>query len=68
MELAEKGEKADLAEIMENLEERDQIDSTRSESPLVKVKDAVEIDTSHLKFEEQVQKVLDLAKQRIEAE
>ncbi|WP_348655149.1 (d)CMP kinase [uncultured Roseivirga sp.] len=68
MELAEKGEKADLTEIMENLEKRDQIDSTRSESPLVKVKDAVEIDTSHLKFEEQVQKVLALAKQRIEAE
>lgn len=67
MELAEKGEKVELSEIMKNLEERDQIDSSRAESPLVKVEDAVEIDTSHLKFDEQVQKVLHLAHQRIEA-
>lgn len=67
MELAEKGEDVELAEIVKNLEERDKIDSSRAESPLIKVEEAVEIDTSHLKFDEQVQKVLHLAHQRIEA-
>lgn len=57
----------ELNEIMENLESRDRIDSTRAESPLIKVDDAIEIDTSHLTFDEQVQKVLDLARQRIDA-
>ncbi|WP_420386003.1 (d)CMP kinase [Roseivirga sp.] len=67
-ELAEKGQHVELNEVINNLEERDRIDSTRKESPLIKVEDAVEIDTSDLKFEDQVQKVLDLAQQRIEAE
>ncbi|MBO6496997.1 MAG: (d)CMP kinase [Roseivirga sp.] len=67
-ELREKGEEVALDEIMKNLEERDRIDSTRDESPLIKVEDAIEVDTSNLLFEEQVQKVLDLALQRIEAE
>lgn len=67
-ELAEKGQHVELNEVINNLEERDRIDSTRKESPLIKVDDAVEIDTSDLKFEDQVQKVLDLAQQRIEAE
>ena len=67
-ELAEKGEQVELSEIIKNLEGRDKIDSTRAESPLIKVEDAIEIDTSHLMFDEQVQKVLDLARQRIEVE
>ena len=67
-ELREKGEEVALEEIMKNLEERDRIDSTRDESPLIKVEDAIEVDTSNLMFEQQVQKVLDLALQRIEAE
>lgn len=64
-ELAAKGEHVDLQEIIENLESRDHQDSTRAESPLIKVADAIEIDTSNLRFEDQVQKVLDLAKDRI---
>ena len=64
-ELTLKGEDVDLQEIIENLESRDHQDSTRKESPLIKVADAVEIDTSELRFEDQVQKVLDLAKDRI---
>ncbi|MBO6760795.1 MAG: (d)CMP kinase, partial [Roseivirga sp.] len=45
-ELREKGEEVALDEIMKNLEERDRIDSTRDESPLIKVEDAIEVDTS----------------------
>lgn len=65
-ELAEKGENVALEAIIENLESRDLQDSTRDESPLIKVDDAIEIDTSDLKFEDQVQKVLGLANSHIE--
>lgn len=65
-ELAAKGENVALEEIMVNLESRDFQDSTRKESPLIKVEDAIEIDTSDMRFEDQVQKVLNLANNRIE--
>ncbi len=60
LELLEKGEKASLEEIKLNLETRDQVDSSRSESPLIKVPDAVEIDTSNLTFSQQVDQIIDL--------
>lgn len=67
-ELLEKGDMIDLEEIKTNLSERDRIDSSRAESPLTKMPDAVEIDTSNLTFGEQVQQIVDLAKEIIEKE
>lgn len=67
-ELLEKGDMIDLEEIKTNLSERDRIDSSRAESPLTKMPDAVEIDTSNLTFEEQVQQIVNLAKEIIEKE
>lgn len=64
-ELAEKGEGVALEEIMDNLRDRDAQDTSRKESPLIQVPDAVVIDTSGQEFEEQVQKVLALAEQRM---
>ena len=64
-ELAEKGEVVSLEEIALNFRERDAQDTSRKESPLIQVEDAIVIDTSDLLFEEQVQKVLDLARDRI---
>ncbi len=61
-ELLEQGTKVGLIDITRNLEERDIIDSTRHENPLKKAADAVEIDTSYLKFQEQVDKVLEMAR------
>ncbi|HAS59942.1 MAG TPA: cytidylate kinase, partial [Algoriphagus sp.] len=52
-------------DIQQNLAERDRIDSSRSESPLIQVEDAVEIDTSNLSFVEQVAQIVYLAKQKI---
>ncbi|MGY6521684.1 MAG: (d)CMP kinase [Mongoliitalea sp.] len=60
-ELAEKGQEVPLQDIINNLADRDNTDSTRKESPLMKSEDAVEIDTSHLCFEEQVDKIVQLA-------
>ena len=68
LELKEKGEEVSIEEIAENFRSRDLQDTTRAESPLIKVDDAIEIDTSDLEFEEQVQMVLDLAKQVINTE
>ena len=62
LELQEKGESVSLEEIKLNLESRDQVDSNRTESPLIKVADAIEIDTSTLSFSQQVNQILDLVK------
>lgn len=61
-ELMEKGQTVDRAEVKENLQERDRIDSGREVNPLRKAEDAIEIDTSDLSFHQQVEQVLELAK------
>ena len=57
-----KGKNVFLEDIKKNLLQRDKIDSTRSVSPLVKAKDAIEIDTSKVSIEQQVQLILDQVK------
>jgi cytidylate kinase len=49
-------------EIRKNLEERDYLDSTREESPLVQADDAILVDNSNYTQEEQLQVALDLVK------
>jgi len=65
-ELLAKNELVKLEVIKNNLAERDRIDSSRSESPLKKMGDAIEIDTSDISFEEQVAKIVAKAKDVIE--
>ncbi|MBX2898224.1 MAG: (d)CMP kinase [Cyclobacteriaceae bacterium] len=60
-ELLEHDDLVDIDSIIENLRQRDSIDSTRAESPLRKADDALEIDTTHITIEEQVDEVLRLA-------
>jgi cytidylate kinase len=64
LELQHKGEKSTLEDVLKNLEKRDFIDSTREESPLIQVEDAIVIDNSYLSPEEQLQKVLELVQER----
>ena len=64
-EMISKGEKIDKEDVQKNLLERDHMDSTRSESPLIQVDDAVVIDNTHLNKKEQLQLALDLVKARI---
>ncbi|MEX2568802.1 MAG: (d)CMP kinase [Cyclobacteriaceae bacterium] len=64
-ELLDKGELVTLDKVKKNLEERDTKDTGRKMSPLKQADDAVVIDTSFLQFEEQVSKILGLAKQRM---
>lgn len=61
-ELAQKGQLVSFEEILKNVEERDQIDTTRAESPLKMADDAIVLDNSFLTREEQLQWVLEKVK------
>lgn len=52
-ELKAKGDIASYEEVLENVKMRDHIDMTRTESPLCKASDALELDNSHLTIAEQ---------------
>jgi len=47
-ELLDRGFEITRQEVFDNLQKRDHIDSTRSDSPLVRAKDAIGLDTTHL--------------------
>lgn len=59
LELLQKGEDLPLEEIIENLRKRDEIDSNRSEGPLKRADDAIDLDTSFRSMDEQVEFVLE---------
>ncbi|MFZ9045581.1 MAG: (d)CMP kinase [Cyclobacteriaceae bacterium] len=65
IELENKGLKTELSGVEINLKERDKEDTTRVDSPLTKAEDAVEIDTTDLTFQEQVDKIVTIAKELI---
>ncbi len=67
-EFVERGEKVTYDETLKNVEYRDHIDTSRKDSPLVKAKDAIEIDNSTLTRTEQFEKVYKLALDKIEQE
>ncbi len=60
-ELKSKGIKASMEEVRQNLRQRDNIDSTREDSPLRKAADAIEIDNTHMNRAEQLEHALELA-------
>jgi cytidylate kinase len=64
-ELLEKGELVDLEEIIENLKKRDWIDTSRQDSPLRKAEDAQLIDTTSITFEQQVNQIVEMSKQKL---
>lgn len=60
-ELLERNENVSYEAVLENVESRDLIDSTREDSPLMKAKDAIEINNSNLSLEAQFEKLYTLA-------
>ncbi len=58
-EYISKGIDIDYQQVVENIKERDRIDSSREVSPLKKSEDAIEIDTSDLTIDEQVNLILE---------
>lgn len=61
-ELAEKDVHCTYEEILREIVLRDEADSTRTLSPLIKPADAIEIDTSDLTAEEVINKIINLVK------
>ena len=66
LEMEKLGTHMPLEELRQQLEERDKRDRERAISPLRKAADAVELDTTHLTIEGQVERVLELAKQKMQ--
>ena len=64
-ELIQKGEQVSYKDVYTNVVERDSLDTTRKDSPLVKADDAIEIDNSHLTKEKQFEIILKLVEEKL---
>jgi CMP/dCMP kinase len=65
LENIQKGYPSDLEKLKEEIAIRDKIDSEREIAPLRKAKDAIEIDTTSLSIHDVVDKIVNLAVERI---
>ena len=61
LELAAKGQDADIEQVRRDMEERDARDSSRAHSPLLQAADAVLLDSSDMTIKQVVEHVLQLA-------
>ena len=61
-DMREMGENRSFQEVLADLKKRDEKDSTRAYSPLQKADEAIEIDTSMLSIDQQVEKIINLLK------
>ena len=66
-ELQQKGEQASYEQVLKNIQERDYQDTHRTESPLQKAHDAIEIDNSNTTVIEVVSQIVQLAQEKIKA-
>ena len=62
-ELEKIGENLTIDEIRSAIEKRDMIDSSRKLSPLKRPEDAIEIDSTNLTIDEQIDKIMNIIKQ-----
>lgn len=62
-EFIQKGIKVDFSEILADIKTRDEKDSARKESPLKIANDAMVVDTTHMKLEEQVELIVNKVKE-----
>jgi cytidylate kinase len=60
-----RGEQVSLEEVKQQLSERDEIDMNKGKYSLQKAKDALVIDTSEMGMDEQIEKVYELAQEKI---
>lgn len=63
-EIVSGGDQADLSHILHDMKERDSRDRTRLLSPLIAADDAVIIDTTRLAFESQIERILNIIRER----
>ncbi len=60
------GDEVSLTEVQENIRMRDEKDSKRKADPLRKAEDAIELNTTEMSFDEQVQKICTIIEQKTE--
>jgi len=65
-EIRQTGVEANLEDLERELEQRDRTDSTRLESPLQRADDAIEVDTSSLTIDQQVELVVETVQRKRE--
>ena len=64
-ELIQKGENVSYDDVYTNVVERDRVDTSRKDSPLVKADGAIEIDNSQLSKEKQFEIILQLVEEKL---
>ena len=65
-ELLDRGDKVNYEEILHNVQERDRIDSTRKDSPLIIADDAIEFDNSDMGLKEQFERIMSLVNLKVQ--
>ena len=64
-EFTAKGQELKLDDVIRDLTKRDHLDSNRAESPLVKPLGAIELDTSNLSIDEQVEEIIKMYREKV---
>lgn len=64
-ELKGRGDDVNFDEVLKNVKDRDYMDSTREDSPLRMADDAIEFDNSDMGLDEQFEKIVKIAKDKI---
>ena len=64
-ELINNGNTVSFDEVLFNVQERDRMDSTREDSPLMKANDAIEFDNSDMGIEEQFERICALVDEKL---
>lgn len=64
-ELIDRGDDVSFEEILFNVQERDRLDSTRKDSPLIIADDAIEFDNSDMGIEEQFERICALVDEKL---
>ncbi len=67
-QLLEAGIQKNMSNLISEIRERDRKDSTRKNSPLKKADDAVELDTTAMSLEEQIERISEMAAERTSKE
>jgi len=64
-ELISKGDQVSYEAILKNVTDRDLMDTTRDDSPLIKAVDAIEVDNSNLSLDEQFEYIMQFVREKI---
>ena len=64
-ELIDRGDDVNFEDILFNVQERDRIDSTREDSPLIQAEDAILFDNSNMGIDEQFERICNLVNRKL---